>query len=110
MGMTTRELQTYLLRRLNEERARIHPELRDLAGGDSEAAIDGSIADLIGRSASIAARAPAAPASPPEDFTENVREGTTASDVSAMDLAAYAAFRAEAGIGQADNAYGIFGR
>lgn len=108
--MTTRELQSYLLRRIQENHSRLHPELVELAWGRTPEEVDASIADLIRRSADIATRARAAlsPAPDPGQLDADVRVGFGDPDLNTMSWDDYADFRKAQGIGQS-NGHGLFG-
>ena len=101
-------LQAYLIKRITEERHRIHPELLDYVGGNSEAEIDKSIQTVIEKSAAIGQTVAQAAGQPSADYVDAVRTGIGDQPLPES-MEEYADYRRRTGIGQGRNGYGIFG-
>jgi hypothetical protein len=110
MATEQRKLQAYLVKQVLavSERGTVAPELMDTIGGTTEAEVDASISKAERASAAMVARfrseinRPTDQDYPGPGFVANVREGTTADDrlaeqVANMDMATYARHREQLG-------------
>lgn len=115
-------LQAYRSQRMEESADEIMPELRDLVSGDSEEAIEASIAAMIARTNTIMANitqgqqqaraqqrgvTPTAPATGPGD-TDPLNQTITADDIKNMSMPEYAKHRDRLMAASKNNSRGLF--